>query len=91
MLWIFVGHVIAMFPDILWNRLVATHEPWMDIFLGHISVHFIPGRNWTWYAIFLISLAFYLYQRAMKEAAQLELCNAVGSSRNGKSGMTYEN
>jgi len=69
LLWIFVGHVIAMFPDILWNFLVATHEPWMDIFLGHITAHFIAGRNWTWYAIFLMSLAFYLYLRATKEAA----------------------
>jgi xanthine/uracil permease len=68
LLWIGVGHVIAMFPDILWNFLVATHEPWMDIFLGHITAHFIPGRNWTWYAIFLVSLAFYLYQQATKEA-----------------------
>jgi len=66
--WIFVGHIIAMFPDILWNFLVATHEPWMDVFLGHIIAHFMPGRNWTWYAIFLVSLAFYLYQRATEEA-----------------------
>ncbi|MDF0668468.1 MAG: hypothetical protein P0119_20660 [Nitrospira sp.] len=67
--WIFVGHVVAMFPDILWNFLMGTHEPWMDMFLGHISAHFIPGRNWTWYAVFLASLACYLYQLAMKEAA----------------------
>ena len=69
LLWIFVGHVVAMFPDILWNFLVRTHEPWMDMFLGHIIAHFIPGRNWAWYAIFLASLAGYLYQRAMQEAA----------------------
>lgn len=71
LLWIFVGHVIAMFPDILWNFSLATHQPWMDVFLGHIVAHFIPGRNWTWYGIFLMSLAFYLYQRAMKEAATI--------------------
>lgn len=69
LLWIFVGHVIAMFPDILWNFQVATHQPWMDVFLVHIAAHFIPGRNWTWYAIFLASLAFYLFERATKEAA----------------------
>lgn len=69
LLWVFVGHVVAMLPDILWNFLVTAHEPWMDLFLGHITAHFIPGRNGTWYAIFLASLAFYLYQRATKEAA----------------------
>lgn len=60
LLWIFMGHVIAMFPDILWNFLIVTHRPWMDVFLLHISSHFIPGRNWTWYAIFLLCLALYL-------------------------------
>lgn len=69
LVWIFIGHVIAMFPDILWNFSVATHQPWMDVFLGHIMTHFIPGRNWTWYGIFLMSLGFYLYQRTTKEAA----------------------
>ncbi|WP_447980094.1 hypothetical protein [Candidatus Nitrospira bockiana] len=66
--WTFMGHLVAMFPDILWNVLVATHQPWMDVFLAHITAHFIPGRNWTWYAIFLMSLAFYLYARATREA-----------------------
>lgn len=69
LLWILIGHVVAMFPDILWNFLVATHQPWMNVFLGHIVAHFIPGRNWTWYGIFLASLGFYLYERAIREAA----------------------
>ena len=45
LLWIFVGHVVAMFPDILWNFLVRTHEPWMDGYvLGayHRSLHSRP-------------------------------------------------
>ncbi|MGE3977335.1 MAG: hypothetical protein AB7F94_07065 [Nitrospira sp.] len=87
LLWIFVGHVIAMFPDILWNFLVATHQPWMDVFLVHIAAHFIPGRNWTWYAIFLASLTFYLYQRAVKEAAAIgpleDLRGSVGAVKAG--------
>lgn len=25
----------------------------MDLFLGHSSSHFLPGRNVTWYVVFL--------------------------------------
>jgi hypothetical protein len=62
-LWLLVGHVIAMFPDILWSAELLPHQAWMDIFVLHISSHFIPGRNWTWYVIFLLCLALYLYVR----------------------------
>jgi hypothetical protein len=62
-LWLLVGHVIAMFPDILWSAELLPHQAWMDIFVLHISSHFIPGRNWTWYVIFLLCLAVYLYVR----------------------------
>jgi hypothetical protein len=52
-----------MFPDILWSAELLPHQAWMDIFVLHISSHFIPGRNWTWYVIFLLCLALYLYVR----------------------------
>ncbi|MDQ3775608.1 MAG: hypothetical protein M3461_15280 [Pseudomonadota bacterium] len=32
----------------------------MDVFLLHVQAHFIPGRNLTWYLIFLLILAAYL-------------------------------
>ena len=32
----------------------------MDVFAGHISTHFVPGRNLTWYAVLLASLGLYL-------------------------------
>lgn len=59
LVWVLVGHLVAMAPDIAFVAGQA-HRRWMDMFLGHISTHFVPGRNWTWYAIFLISLAAYL-------------------------------
>jgi hypothetical protein len=59
LIWLILGHLVAMFPDFLFSAGIA-HQHWMDIFLGHLSTHFIPGRNWTWYAIFLASLAAYL-------------------------------
>jgi len=80
LLWIFAGHGLAMFPDFLWNFLVAVHQPWMDVFALHITAHFIPGRNWTWYAVFLASLAFYLYARATTEAAYGSARGSIGEA-----------
>jgi len=54
------GHLCAMFPDVLFELGIA-HRRWMDIFLGHISTHFVPGGNITWYAVFAFSLAVCLY------------------------------
>ena len=59
LLWPFLAHVVAMFPDFLFFGGVA-HERWMDLFLGHISTHFIPGRNLTWFVVFVISLTAYV-------------------------------
>ena len=60
LIWPILGHIVAMFPDFLFEAGIA-HRRWMDVFLGHLSTHFISGRNWTWYAIFLASLAVYLF------------------------------
>ncbi len=57
--WIVLAHLVAMAPDLLFEGGIA-HEPWMDLFLGHISSHFVPGRNLTWYVVLLGALAFYL-------------------------------
>ena len=59
LVWPVLGHFIAAFPDVLFVAGVA-HERWMDVFLGHLSTHYMPGRNWTWYGIFLTTLAAYL-------------------------------
>lgn len=58
-LWVVVGHLVAMFPDLLFAAGIPHHR-WMDIFLAHLSSHFIPGRNGTWYLVFLAALALYL-------------------------------
>ena len=59
LVWPLIGHLVAMVPDLLFVAGQA-HRPWMDVFLGHISSHFIPGGNWTWYVSFLACLAAYL-------------------------------
>jgi len=59
LVWPLLGHVFAMAPDLLFAGGIA-HQRWMDVFLGHISSHFVPGRNLTWYAVFLAALVLYL-------------------------------
>jgi hypothetical protein len=58
--WPLLGHLYAMFPDFLFTGGHIAHEGWMDLFLGHISTHFVPGRNVTWYLVFLVAVALYL-------------------------------
>ncbi len=60
LVWPLLGHLYAMFPDLLFTGGHIAHEPWMDVFLGHISTHFVPGRNLTWYVVFLSAVALYL-------------------------------
>lgn len=59
LLWVLAGHLVAMAPDLAFIAGVA-HQRWMDVFLAHLSSHFAPGRNLTWYVVFLMSLAAYL-------------------------------
>lgn len=61
LVWPLLGHLVAMFPDFLFAAGEA-HARWMDVFLGHISSHFVPGRNVTWYVVFLAALGLYLVE-----------------------------
>ncbi len=59
LVWPLVAHLIAMTPDLLFTAGNA-HQRWMDLFLGHLSTHFVWGRNHTWYVVFLAALGAYL-------------------------------
>lgn len=52
-------HLLAAVPDVLFMGGIA-HRRWMDVFVGHISSHRMPGRNTTWYGLFLLALSDYL-------------------------------
>ncbi len=69
LVWPFLGHVVAMFPDFLFTAGIA-HQLWMDLFLGHISTHFVPGRNLTWFTVFLFALATYLAVLARRASTE---------------------
>ncbi len=57
--WVVLAHIYAMFPDLLIIPHIP-HEHWMNVFLGHVAVHYVPGEDWTWYGVFLVALAAYL-------------------------------
>lgn len=61
LVWIVAGHAFAMFPDFLFEA-GTVHERWMDLFLGHLISHFVPGGNATWYAVFTACLGLYLFE-----------------------------
>lgn len=57
--WPVLAHVVAMSPDIAFSAGYA-HRRWMNVVLGHISTHYVPGRDLTWYVVFAGSLGLYL-------------------------------
>jgi len=59
LVWPLTAHLFAMTPDLLFSAGTA-HQRWMDLFLGHLSTHFVWGRNYTWYVVFLAALGAYL-------------------------------
>ncbi|MBJ7608868.1 MAG: hypothetical protein JF887_05490 [Candidatus Dormibacteraeota bacterium] len=59
LLWVIAAHLFAMAPDFAFLD-GAPHAHWMDIFFGHITIHFIPGANLTLLLVFAGSLAVYL-------------------------------
>lgn len=51
-------HLYAMLPDLLF-RAGIPHAPWMNVFLGHIAVHYIPGGDRTWLIVALCAYGGY--------------------------------
>lgn len=76
-------HVYAVIPDLLFFARVDPHEDWMDVFLGHLSVHYIPGGDETWLALALGASAAYagalaMWLRARHLEAEAGMAPGVG-------------
>lgn len=56
--WVVAGHAVAATPDVLFAA-GAAHEPWMDVFVLHVSSHRVAGREVTLLVAFLAALAAY--------------------------------
>ena len=52
-------HLYAMTPDLLF-RVGVPHAAWMEVFLGHLIVHHLPGGDRSWLAIALTCSAVYV-------------------------------
>lgn len=52
-------HLFAAVPDLLFLAGVP-HSRWMDLFLGHIVVHYLPGGVSSWVAIAVGACALYV-------------------------------
>ena len=52
-------HLFAMLPDLLF-RVGIPHSQWMNVFLGHIAVHYIPGHDRTWLVLALLAYGGYV-------------------------------
>ncbi len=75
-------HLYAMAPDLLFRGGVP-HYRWMDVFLGHVAAHYLPGGDLAWLLIALTCTAGYvtaltLWLRARHAEAQAGLPPGVG-------------
>lgn len=52
-------HLYAMFPDLLF-RWGIPHARWMNVFAGHIAVHYLPGGDRSWLAVAVLAVAGYV-------------------------------
>lgn len=57
---VLVLHLVAMTPDLLF-RFGVPHALWMDVFLGHVSSHYLPGGDNTWLVLALLAMAGYAW------------------------------
>ena len=75
-------HLYAMLPDLLFRGGVP-HYRWMDVFLGHVAAHYLPGGDGSWLLIALASLGLYVgvltaWIRARRAEAALGLPPGIG-------------
>lgn len=74
-----VAHLWSAFPDVLFIGVGAVHQRWMDVFAGHISVHFIPQPIVSSAGLLLIAgLAASLVSAGRRRTASLALVAVVG-------------
>ncbi len=70
-------HLYAMAPDLLFRGGVP-HYRWMDVFLGHVAAHYLPGGDASWLVIalactggYVAALTLWLRARTAEAAAGL--------------------
>lgn len=75
-------HLYAMLPDLLFRGGVP-HYRWMDVFLGHVAAHYVPGRDLTWFVVAALSSGLFVaaltaWLRARRAEARSGMAPGVG-------------
>ena len=83
LLWVLALHLYAMFPDLLFSPGRIPHDGWMNVFLGHIASHYLPGAEATWLLVALLASGAYAallsaWLAARRAEADAGLAPAIG-------------
>ncbi len=75
-------HLYAMAPDLVFRGGVP-HAPWMNVFLGHIAVHYLPGGDRSWLVLAVLAMLGYgwllsRWVQARQQEAALGLAPGIG-------------
>ena len=75
-------HLYAMFPDLLF-RWGIPHAGWMNVFAGHIAVHYLPGGDRSWLGLAVLAVLGYVlllarWVAAREQEARAGLAPALG-------------
>jgi pimeloyl-ACP methyl ester carboxylesterase len=75
-------HLYAMLPDLLFRGGVP-HYRWMDVFLGHVAAHYVPGGDFTWFVVAALCAGLYAaaltaWLRARRAEALAGMAPGVG-------------
>lgn len=57
-------HLFAMAPDPMFSLNIQPHLEWMNVFVGHIWVHFLPGRLTGWLVVAALSTGLFAFALA---------------------------
>lgn len=68
-----VGQVVSIVPDLMFRYLRMPHERWMDLWVGHISLHRGPSPVLVALAVFLLGGWSWLAAAYGRERAALTL------------------
>ncbi len=54
-------HLFSMVPDPMFSFNTLPHQEWMNVFTGHIWVHFLPFRLNGWLVLALLASGVYVF------------------------------
>ena len=52
--WAVAGQLVSIVPDLLFAVIRIPHARWMDVFVGHITIHLVPAPLLVALAVFLL-------------------------------------